>query len=60
VIGAHGADAQRMYLMFLGPLDRDKPWYTQGTEGVHRFLDSVWRLFCDEWRCPRCCCQTTR
>ena len=47
VIAVHGADALRMYLMFLGPLDRDKPWNTQGIEGVHRFLDRVWRLFCD-------------
>ena len=48
VIAAHGADALRMYLMFMGPLDRDKPWNTTGIEGVRRFLDRVWRLFCDE------------
>jgi leucyl-tRNA synthetase len=48
VIAAHGADALRMFLMFLGPLDRDKPWNTHGIEGVHRFLDRVWRLFCGE------------
>ncbi len=47
VIGGHGADALRMYLMFLGPLDRDKPWNTKGIEGVRRFLDRVWRLYCD-------------
>jgi leucyl-tRNA synthetase len=48
VIAEHGADALRMYLMFLGPLDRDKPWNTRGIEGVRRFLDRVWRLFVDE------------
>ncbi|MDD5720016.1 MAG: class I tRNA ligase family protein, partial [Candidatus Krumholzibacteria bacterium] len=48
VIAAHGADALRMFLMFLGPLERDKPWNTRGIEGIHRFLDRVWRLFCDE------------
>ena len=48
VIRDHGADALRMFLMFLGPLERDKPWNTQGIEGVHRFLDRVWRLFCDD------------
>ncbi len=48
VIADHGADALRMYLMFLGPLDRDKPWNTKGIEGVHRFLDRVWRLYCDQ------------
>ncbi len=48
VIAAHGADALRMFLMFLGPLDRDKPWSPTGIEGVRRFLDRVWRLYCDE------------
>jgi len=48
VIADHGADALRMFLMFLGPLDRDKPWNPRGIEGLHRFLDRVWRLFCDE------------
>ena len=37
----------RLYLMFLGPLERDKPWNTQGIEGVRRFLDRAWRLYCD-------------
>jgi leucyl-tRNA synthetase len=48
VIAAQGADSLRLYLMFLGPLERDKPWNTQGIEGVRRFLDRAWRLFCDE------------
>jgi len=39
VIAEHGADALRLYLMFLGPLERDKPWNTHGIEGVRRFLD---------------------
>lgn len=48
VIEKHGADALRMYEMFMGPLDRDKPWSDQGIEGVRRFLDRVWRLYFDE------------
>ncbi|MBD3221518.1 leucine--tRNA ligase, partial [bacterium] len=48
VIRDHGADALRMFLMFLGPLDRDKPWNSTGIEGVRRFLDRVWRLYCDD------------
>jgi leucyl-tRNA synthetase len=48
VIAAHGADSLRLFLMFLGPLDRDKPWSTKGIEGVRRFLDRVWRLYYDE------------
>ena len=43
-----GADATRMYICFMGPLDRDKPWSTHGIEGVRRFLDRVWRLVVDE------------
>jgi leucyl-tRNA synthetase len=41
---SYGADATRMYICFLGPFDKDKPWNTQGIEGVRRFLERVWRL----------------
>ncbi len=44
----YGADATRLYISFLGPFDKDKPWATQGIDGVHRFLDRVWRLVFDE------------
>ncbi|MGE0527266.1 MAG: leucine--tRNA ligase [Bdellovibrionales bacterium] len=44
----YGADATRMYICFLGPFDKDKPWATNGIEGVHRFLDRVWRLIVTE------------
>jgi leucyl-tRNA synthetase len=43
-----GADALRLYEMFLGPLQDTKPWSTKGVEGVYRFLGRVWRLFVDE------------
>jgi leucyl-tRNA synthetase len=43
VIASHGADTLRMYLMFLGPLEAMKPWNPRGIEGVHRFLQKVWR-----------------
>jgi len=48
VVREHGTDSLRLFLMFLGPLERDKPWSTSGIEGIHRFLDRVWRLFHDE------------
>jgi leucyl-tRNA synthetase len=48
VVREYGADAFRMYEMFMGPLEATKPWNTQGLEGVYRFLGRVWRLFCDE------------
>ncbi len=45
VIERYGADAMRMYEMFMGPLDRDVVWTEEGIEGVYRFLGRVWRLF---------------
>ncbi len=48
VIAEFGADSLRLFLMFLGPLERDKPWNTKGIEGVRRFLDRVWRLYFDD------------
>ncbi|MAB91341.1 MAG: leucine--tRNA ligase [Planctomycetes bacterium] len=48
VIDACGADAMRLYEMFMGPLEMAKPWQTSGIEGVSRFLNRVWRLFFDE------------
>jgi leucyl-tRNA synthetase len=39
-----GADAFRMYEMFMGPLEGEKPWNTQGMEGSRRFLDRVARM----------------
>lgn len=40
----YGADALRAYILFMGPMDRDKPWSETGIEGVSRFLDRVWRI----------------
>ncbi len=48
VLAEYGADAFRLYEMFMGPLQDTKPWNTQGVEGVYRFLGRVWRLFVDE------------
>jgi leucyl-tRNA synthetase len=48
VIEKYGADSLRTYLMFMGPLDRDKPWSTNAIEGVHRFLQRAWRVFMDD------------
>jgi leucyl-tRNA synthetase len=39
----YGADALRCYILFMGPMDRDKPWSETGIEGVSRFLDRLWR-----------------
>jgi leucyl-tRNA synthetase len=44
VVKGYGADALRLYEMFMGPLEQEKPWNTKGVDGVHRFLGRVWRL----------------
>ncbi len=48
LIEKYGADTLRLYEMFLGPLEQDKPWDTNGIEGVFRFLKKVWRLYFNE------------
>ncbi len=48
VLADYGADAFRLYEMFMGPLEMMKPWNTEGVAGVYRFLGRVWRLFVDE------------
>ena len=48
ILQEYGADAFRLYEMFMGPLEMVKPWNTKGVEGVYRFLGRVWRLFVDE------------
>jgi len=48
VVAGYGADSMRLYEMFMGPLEAVKPWSIQGVEGVHRFLQRVWRMVVDE------------
>ena len=45
VIREFGADALRVYLCFLGPLESDKPWQTSGLESQHQWLKRVWRIY---------------
>lgn len=44
VVSEYGADSMRLYEMFMGPLDREKPWTDEGVQGVHRFVKRVWAL----------------
>ena len=48
VIDKYGADALRLYLLFIGPVTQSTPWQDAGVEGVYRFLQRVWRLVVDE------------
>ena len=45
IIQSHGADSLRLYEMFMGPLDAEKPWSTESLNGAKKFLDRVWRMF---------------
>ena len=48
VVREYGADALRLYEMFMGPLEQVKPWSMKGVEGVYRFLARVWRLVMEQ------------
>ncbi|HHJ53023.1 MAG TPA: leucine--tRNA ligase, partial [Caldithrix abyssi] len=48
IVANYGADSLRLYEMFMGPLKEMKSWSMKGVEGVHRFLNRVWRLVVDE------------
>ncbi|MGA2797560.1 MAG: class I tRNA ligase family protein [Thermoguttaceae bacterium] len=48
VVAEYGADALRLYEMFMGPLEAVKPWSMDGVSGVRNFLDRAWRLIIDD------------
>lgn len=47
IVKNYGADALRVYEMFMGPLEDSKPWSDTGIEGARKFLDRFYRLFSD-------------
>ncbi len=44
LVEKHGADAVRLYILFLGPADQDMDWTAEGVEGIARFLRRLWRI----------------
>ncbi len=50
IVDKYGADTLRLYEMFMGPLEADKPWNNNGVEGAKKFLDRIWRLYTEENR----------
>jgi leucyl-tRNA synthetase len=40
----YGADAVRLYILFMGPADQDMEWTEEGVEGISRFLRRLWRI----------------
>ena len=45
MVREYGADALRIYEMFMGPIDSAKPWDPNGIDGSKKFIDRVWRLY---------------
>lgn len=45
IVNSHGADALRLYEMFMGPIQADKPWSNQGIDGAKKFIDRIYRIF---------------
>ncbi len=52
VIAEFGADALRMFEMFMGPLEMDKPWSSKGIEGIRRFLNRAWQMVVGDEKKP--------
>ena len=50
IVKNYGADTLRMYEMFMGPLEADKPWNDEAVRGIQKFLDRVWRLYHEDSR----------
>ena len=48
IVNEYGADALRLYQMFMGPLESSKPWSDSGINGAKKFLDKVVRLLTSE------------
>ena len=48
IIESYGADSLRLFYMFLGPLEKAKPWSSSGVQGSHRFVRRIWNLLINE------------
>jgi leucyl-tRNA synthetase len=44
MVAAYGADAVRLYVLYMGPAEDDIEWQDRGIEGMARFLERLWRL----------------
>ncbi len=49
VVEAYGADALRVYELFMAPFDQDVNWSMEGINGAQRFLNRIWKLFADAY-----------
>ena len=46
-VDIYGSDALRIYEMFMGPLEKGKPWSTSGLQGCSRFIKKLWSILID-------------
>ena len=46
-VDEYGTDSMRIYEMFMGPLDKAKPWSTSGLQGCSRFIKKLWSILVD-------------
>ena len=46
-VDMYGSDALRIYEMFMGPLEKGKPWSTSGLQGCSRFIKKLWSILVD-------------
>jgi leucyl-tRNA synthetase len=49
MVETYGADALRIYEMFIAPFDQDITWSTEGINGARRFLNRIWTLYTDTY-----------
>ena len=47
-VDEYGTDSMRIYEMFMGPLDKAKPWSTSGLQGCSRFIKKLWSILIDD------------
>ena len=47
-VDTYGSDSMRIYEMFMGPLDKAKPWSTSGLQGCSRFIKKLWSILVDD------------
>ena len=48
VVQEYGADSFRLYEMFMGPLEKSKPWSSTGLQGCYRFIQKIWKLLTED------------
>ena len=48
IMDEYGADSMRLYEMFMGPLNKSKPWSTKGLQGCYRFINKLWSIISDD------------